>query len=268
MRRRLATRARAATSWRAPSRDHGRIVLGPDLAQAIAFVNGYGPEHLSIDVADLEAAVAAIRNAGLDLRRALVARVRRRLRLGREPRPADGRPRPRLRAARRRDLRQVHPGPADHPRRPGGAAADDPHLAEAEGLLAHRDAVEARFDEATARRGRADEPEPVRRLSPTDPASYSWEATDEGVAERFGIPLVAGAALRPQHLARPARAGRRAPRRGPVRDHALRVPAGRLPEPRRGRRGRYGVATNELIPGAGADEILASARALWRRFCA
>ena len=30
---------------------------------------------------------------------------------------------------------------------------------------------------------------PFAVTSPTDPASYSWEATDEGVAERFGIPV-------------------------------------------------------------------------------
>jgi histidinol dehydrogenase len=43
---------------------HGRIALAPDLAAAIAFVNAYAPEHLSVDVADPEAAVAAIRHAG------------------------------------------------------------------------------------------------------------------------------------------------------------------------------------------------------------
>ena len=32
-------------------------------------------------------------------------------------------------------------------------------------------------------------PSPFAVTSPTDPASYSWEATDEGVAERFGIPV-------------------------------------------------------------------------------
>jgi histidinol dehydrogenase len=45
-------------------RDHGWIVLAPDLDAAIAFVNGYAPEHLSVDVADAEEAVARIRNAG------------------------------------------------------------------------------------------------------------------------------------------------------------------------------------------------------------
>ena len=44
--------------------NHGRVVLVPDLDAAIAFVNGYAPEHLSVDVADAEAAVARIRSAG------------------------------------------------------------------------------------------------------------------------------------------------------------------------------------------------------------
>jgi histidinol dehydrogenase len=45
-------------------RDHGRIALAPSLDAAIAFVNEYGPEHLSVDVEPLEPTVAALRNAG------------------------------------------------------------------------------------------------------------------------------------------------------------------------------------------------------------
>ncbi len=45
-------------------RDHGLVVLAPSLQAAIDFVNAYGPEHLSIDVPALEETVAAIRNAG------------------------------------------------------------------------------------------------------------------------------------------------------------------------------------------------------------
>lgn len=45
-------------------RTHGAIVLAPSLGEAIAFVNAYAPEHLSIDVEPLESTVAAIRNAG------------------------------------------------------------------------------------------------------------------------------------------------------------------------------------------------------------
>ena len=43
---------------------HGRIVLAPDLATAVEFVNDYAPEHLSIDVEPLEDSVGQIRNAG------------------------------------------------------------------------------------------------------------------------------------------------------------------------------------------------------------
>jgi histidinol dehydrogenase len=45
-------------------RDHGWIVLAPHRSDAIGFVNAYAPEHLSIDVADLESAVEAVESAG------------------------------------------------------------------------------------------------------------------------------------------------------------------------------------------------------------
>jgi histidinol dehydrogenase len=45
-------------------REHGRIVLAPDLDRAIEFANAYAPEHLSVDVADVEAAVARLDSAG------------------------------------------------------------------------------------------------------------------------------------------------------------------------------------------------------------
>ncbi len=44
--------------------EHGRVVLAPDLDAAIAFVNDYAPEHLSVDVEPLEATVDRLRNAG------------------------------------------------------------------------------------------------------------------------------------------------------------------------------------------------------------
>jgi len=45
-------------------REHGRIVIAPDIDAAIAFVNAYAPEHLSVDVADLEAVVERLDSAG------------------------------------------------------------------------------------------------------------------------------------------------------------------------------------------------------------
>ena len=45
-------------------REHGRIVLAPDLDAAIEFANAYAPEHLSVDVVNVEAAVARLDSAG------------------------------------------------------------------------------------------------------------------------------------------------------------------------------------------------------------
>jgi histidinol dehydrogenase len=42
----------------------GAIALAPDLEAAIDFVDDYAPEHLSIDVRDLEAVAARVRHAG------------------------------------------------------------------------------------------------------------------------------------------------------------------------------------------------------------
>jgi histidinol dehydrogenase len=43
---------------------HGRIALAPDLEAAIAFVDAYAPEHLSIDVREADAVAARVRHAG------------------------------------------------------------------------------------------------------------------------------------------------------------------------------------------------------------
>jgi histidinol dehydrogenase len=59
----LATASRRAILEHALT-DHGAIALAPDLGAAIGFVNAYAPEHLSVDVDPLEGTVAAIRNAG------------------------------------------------------------------------------------------------------------------------------------------------------------------------------------------------------------
>jgi histidinol dehydrogenase len=45
-------------------RDHGRIVLAPSIDAAIDFVNAYAPEHLSVDIEPLEPTVEHLRNAG------------------------------------------------------------------------------------------------------------------------------------------------------------------------------------------------------------
>jgi histidinol dehydrogenase len=45
-------------------RGHGRIALAPTLDAAIDFANAYAPEHLSVDVEPLEPTVERLRNAG------------------------------------------------------------------------------------------------------------------------------------------------------------------------------------------------------------
>ena len=63
MLRQLAGAARREILGRALAA-HGWIVLAADLDAAIGFVNDYAPEHLSVDVAELEPTVGQIRNAG------------------------------------------------------------------------------------------------------------------------------------------------------------------------------------------------------------
>ncbi len=152
VRRRLAMALRRDILARSLA-DHGRIVLVPDLAAGIEFVNGYGPEHLSVDVVDLEETVGAIRNAGSIF-------------VGRWSPEAAG----------------DYASGANHVLPTGGLArscgplAVDTFgkfnqvqritreglatlrpairtLAEAEGLLAHRDAIEVRFADDTVEEG-------------------------------------------------------------------------------------------------------------------
>jgi histidinol dehydrogenase len=61
--RQLAAQPRRAVLERALA-THGRIVLVRSVAEGVDFANRYGPEHLSIDVRRLESAVASVRNAG------------------------------------------------------------------------------------------------------------------------------------------------------------------------------------------------------------
>ena len=97
---------------------------------------------------------------------------------------------------------------------------------------------------------------PVTFGLPTQPASYSWEATDEEVAARFGIPIEE--ILRFDLNTSPAPPEIVA---GILASGAFDAPLSEYP-PSDYRRlietaaGVYGVATDELLVGAGADEIL------------
>jgi histidinol-phosphate aminotransferase len=99
-------------------------------------------------------------------------------------------------------------------------------------------------------------PTPVTFTSPDQPASYSWEATNEEVAARYGVP--------PESVVRFDL--NTAPAPPPIAQQVLSagrfdMPMSEYPPADYGRlvaaaAGRYGVGTEEIVVGAGADEIL------------
>ena len=99
-------------------------------------------------------------------------------------------------------------------------------------------------------------PTPVSMASPTGPATYTWEATDEQVAARYGIPIeqivrfdLNTSPTPPDLAARILAAGRfeRPLSEYPPSDYRRLVAAAAA---------RYEVPPEEIVVGAGADEIL------------
>jgi histidinol dehydrogenase len=132
-------------------RSHGRIVLVPDLDVGIDVVNAYAPEHLSIDVPDLEATVARVRNAGSVFVGAWAPESAGDYATGANhvlPTGGLARCTGALSVESFGKFMQVQRIDRD------GLATLRPTiraLAEAEGLLAHRDAVELRFETVAQR---------------------------------------------------------------------------------------------------------------------
>jgi histidinol-phosphate aminotransferase len=99
-------------------------------------------------------------------------------------------------------------------------------------------------------------PTPVTFTSPTAPASYSWEATNEEVAARYGIPVdeivrfdLNTSPAPPDLATRLLAAGRFETELSeyPPSDYRRLVAAAAV---------RYGVEPEQILVGAGADEIL------------
>jgi histidinol-phosphate aminotransferase len=97
---------------------------------------------------------------------------------------------------------------------------------------------------------------PFAVTSPTDPASYSWEATDEGVAERFGIPVEQVLRFDLNTSPAPPDLVARLLREGRFETTLSEYPPGDYRNLVEAAAAVYGVTTDELVPGAGADEIL------------
>ena len=96
-------------------------------------------------------------------------------------------------------------------------------------------------------------PEPATAAAPS---SYAWEATNEHVAARYGVPVESVARFDTNTApAPPATAGRI------LAEGRFDVPLSEYPPADYGRlvaaaAARYGVGTDELLVGAGADEVL------------
>jgi histidinol-phosphate aminotransferase len=97
---------------------------------------------------------------------------------------------------------------------------------------------------------------PATMVSPTKPASWSWEATSESVAERYGIPVEQvvrfdqnTSPAPPDLVAQLLAAGRFevSISEYPPSDYRRLIEAAAA---------RYGVGTEEILVGAGADECL------------
>jgi hypothetical protein len=223
--------------------EHGRIVLVRDLAQGIDFVNDYGPEHLSVDV---------------------------------EPLEGDGRPDPQCRVPLRRPWAPESAGDyatgANHvlptgglarssggldveitasttrssgsPGRPRGAPAGDRHARRGRGP-----AGPSRRGGGPLRRrgGGTMSPSPFAVTSPTDPASYSWEATDEQRGRALRHPGGRGHALRPQHLPHPAGDAAELLAEGRFETRLSEYPPGDYRRLVEAAAERYGVTTDEIV---------------------
>ncbi len=99
-------------------------------------------------------------------------------------------------------------------------------------------------------------PTPVTFMSPNQPSSYSWEATDEGVAARYGLPIeqvvrfdLNTSPAPPAVLAEMLAAGQ-------WETVLSEYPPGDYRKLAEAAAARYGVLPAEVVPGAGADEIL------------
>ena len=99
-------------------------------------------------------------------------------------------------------------------------------------------------------------PTPVTFATPNQPSAYTWEATNEEVAARYGVPIedivrfdLNTAPLPPDLAQRVMNAGQFhvSLSEYPPADYRRLVEAAAA---------RYGVGTDELVVGAGADEIL------------
>ncbi len=99
-------------------------------------------------------------------------------------------------------------------------------------------------------------PSPVTFTTPNLPATYSWEATNEGVAARYGLPIEQVVRFDLNTSPTPPAALAEMLAAGEWETVLSEYPPGDYRRLVEAAAARYGVAPSEVVPGAGADEIL------------
>ncbi|HSW43013.1 MAG TPA: histidinol-phosphate transaminase [Patescibacteria group bacterium] len=99
-------------------------------------------------------------------------------------------------------------------------------------------------------------PTPPPTATPTAPAAYAWEATDEQVAARYGVPIERIVRFDLNTSPRPPDLALRLLRSGDYGRAISEYPPSDYRELVAAAAARYGVEGRELLVGAGADEIL------------
>jgi histidinol-phosphate aminotransferase len=97
---------------------------------------------------------------------------------------------------------------------------------------------------------------PVTFSLPTAPPGYSWEATNEAVAERYGIPIDQVARFDLNTSPAPPELAARLLAAGPVDRPMSEYPPADYRRLTDAAARRYGVRPQEILVGAGADEVL------------
>jgi histidinol-phosphate aminotransferase len=99
-------------------------------------------------------------------------------------------------------------------------------------------------------------PTPVTFTSPVLPTSYAWEATNEQVAERYGVPIESIVRFDLNTSPTPPALVDRLLAAGQFDTPLSEYPPSDYRRLTDAAAARYGVATDEILVGAGADEIL------------
>jgi histidinol-phosphate aminotransferase len=99
-------------------------------------------------------------------------------------------------------------------------------------------------------------PTPVTYTLPTQPAAYSWEATDEEVAARYGVDIATIVRFDLNTSPAPPELAKRLLAAGRFESPLSEYPPSDYRRLVEAAAGVYGVGTDELLVGAGADEIL------------